>query len=207
MKKFFIFNNKKIFYTLITNKKLKHLYITIHPQEGVIVKSPYGSHDTVEKILDSKAAWIDKKITLLSTKQTIEQIYEKEKKLLLLGEKISVDNIKDLNHFYKQKSVEIVTPLVQKHAQIMSLYPRRVAFRKAKRRWGSCSSRNDISFNSSLCQLPIRCIEYVIIHELAHISHKHHQQSFWHTVAHFMPDYKQQIQQIRHYFPAISLKT
>ncbi len=126
---------------------------------------------------------------------------------MILGKRVSVDEIKDLGRFYKQKSAEIVTPLVQKHAQTMSLYPRHVTFRKAKRRWGSCSTNNDISLNSSLCQLPIRCIEYVIIHELAHITHKHHQKSFWQTVAHFMPDYKQQMQIIRHYFPAIYLKT
>lgn len=55
----------------------------------------------------------------------------------------------------------------------------KVTVRDNKTRWGSCSRDNNISLNIHLMRLPAHLCEYVILHELSHIPHKHHQQSFW----------------------------
>ncbi|MBN2812768.1 MAG: M48 family metallopeptidase [Bacteroidales bacterium] len=55
----------------------------------------------------------------------------------------------------------------------------KVTVRDNKTRWGSCSRDNNISLNIHLMRLPAHLCEYVILHELSHILHKHHQQSFW----------------------------
>jgi predicted metal-dependent hydrolase len=50
-----------------------------------------------------------------------------------------------VNHFYKQKAQELIPELVQQYSEEMNLYPTKISFRKAKRRWGSCSSNDAIS--------------------------------------------------------------
>jgi predicted metal-dependent hydrolase len=55
----------------------------------------------------------------------------------------------------------------------------RITFRNNKTRWGSCSRRNNISLNIHLMRLPEYLCEYILLHELCHTVHKHHQQSFW----------------------------
>lgn len=65
-----------------------------------------------------------------------------------------------------------------------------VTVKKLKSRWGACSSRKELSFNIYLMQLAWPLIDYVILHELAHTRHQHHQASFWHEVETLCPDYK-----------------
>ena len=73
----------------------------------------------------------------------------------------------------------------------MNLYPKKVSFRKAKTRWGSCSSKDFISLNIALAALPRTLSDYIIIHELAHIKHKNHSKAFWALVGKYYPNYKE----------------
>lgn len=50
-----------------------------------------------------------------------------------------------------------------------------------------------------MMKLPQDIIEYIVVHELAHIVHKHHQKSFWSLVEKHLPDYKQRIAVLKHY--------
>ncbi len=104
-----------------------------------------------------------------------------------------------IENFYKHKAEEIIIPMVEEQAQIMSLYPTAISFRKTKRQWGSCSSKNRLSFNTGLIKLPLDVIQYVIVHELAHIKHKHHQKSFWKEVERYSPNYKKLEQKLKEY--------
>jgi predicted metal-dependent hydrolase len=60
-----------------------------------------------------------------------------------------------------------------------NLQYRRVTVRDNKSRWGSCSRDNRISLNIHLMRLPEYLCDYIILHELAHTVHRHHQKSFW----------------------------
>lgn len=57
--------------------------------------------------------------------------------------------------------------------------------------WGSCSGKQNINLSSRLLLCPIEVIDYVIVHELAHLEHKHHGKQFWAEVERVLPDYKQ----------------
>lgn len=59
----------------------------------------------------------------------------------------------------------------------------------ARTRWGSCSSRGTISLNWKLIMAPPEVIDYVIIHELAHVQEKNHSKRYWALVEHLLPDY------------------
>lgn len=62
--------------------------------------------------------------------------------------------------------------------------------RRMMRRWGSCTNRNHIVLNTSLVQAPIRCIDYVIVHELCHLSFHNHSRKFWRLLTRSIPDWE-----------------
>lgn len=90
---------------------------------------------------------------------------------------------------YKKVAEKIMGDRIQFYAQKMHLRPKAVKFRGQKTIWGSCSPDNTISLNYKLIVAPIQVVDYVLIHELAHIRHKNHSKSFWALVEKFT-DYR-----------------
>ncbi len=66
----------------------------------------------------------------------------------------------------------------------------RITIRDQKTRWGSCSSTGTLSFNYRLMFAPPRVLDYVVVHELCHLTHMNHSREFWNLVASVMPEYK-----------------
>ncbi len=58
-------------------------------------------------------------------------------------------------------------------------------------KWGSCSRNRSIIISTRLLKAPVEMLDYVLIHELAHLIHHNHSKAFWQRVAKAMPDYKQ----------------
>jgi len=75
------------------------------------------------------------------------------------------------------------------YAEKMGLYPTGVKITSARSRFGSCSGRNSICFSWRLMEYPEEAIDYVVVHELAHIAEKNHGPAFWSLVGKYMPDY------------------
>jgi len=198
------YQGETLCYSIITNRRLKHLYIMIDPIKGVIVKTPYTSKEYVHELVSQKAAWIFTKVKAAKKRMTIQSLFAEEGKVLYLGEPILLHVKQTPDAFYKEKTIPLVTRLVEEWSFLMSVRPTKISFRKAKKRWGSCSHTNELSFNLSLAQLPLECITYIVIHELSHIEHKHHQKSFWLCVSEFMPEYKNCEKILKNYSPTLS---
>jgi predicted metal-dependent hydrolase len=102
------------------------------------------------------------------------------------------DFIDGLKQFYKKMAIKTIDPLFDKWCFETKLNPNKITYRKAKKRWGSCSYINNISINYMLLQFDIKAIEYVVLHELCHIKEKNHSKRFWNLLSFYMPDFKKQ---------------
>ncbi|MGD9808522.1 MAG: M48 family metallopeptidase [Deferribacterales bacterium] len=104
---------------------------------------------------------------------------------------------KALDDFYKSQAKEHITTVAVYWADIMKVRYSKITFKKTSSRWGSCSSKGNIMFNYELIKLPIECIEYIVVHELAHLRHLNHSKDFWKLVEEYLPNYKEQRDRMR----------
>lgn len=107
--------------------------------------------------------------------------------------------------WYKERAQDIFTERVNYYSRKLKLYPKEVRISSAKRRYGSCSMANKLSFTFRLVMAPYPMIDYVIVHELAHIKIKNHSQSFWKYMEEVMPDYRKYKQWLKEHSPSLDI--
>ncbi len=91
---------------------------------------------------------------------------------------------------YRLVAKRLLTNKVIDYSKQMGLMPTAVKINGAKTRWGSCSSRNSINFSWRLVMADNEVIDYVVVHELAHIREHNHSERFWRVVESVFPDFK-----------------
>jgi predicted metal-dependent hydrolase len=89
----------------------------------------------------------------------------------------------------KLKFAEIAEPWIQRFEQY-GVKPEGLFIQEMRTRWGSCTAKGKIILNPDLIKTPKACIEYVIIHELCHLIHKHHTYKFFKLQSTLMPDWE-----------------
>ena len=91
----------------------------------------------------------------------------------------------------RQRAGEVLPGKVAHYAALMGVVPASVKITAARTRFGSCSGKNGLCFSLYLMRYPEAAIDYVVVHELAHIRHHDHSPAFYAEVARVMPDYKE----------------
>ena len=161
-------------YTLVRSKR-KSVAIQVDSDCNITVRAPLRiSQKEIDKILLEKKSWLEK--TIISQREKKKNIKE-----------YSDDDIKLL----RQKAKEILPVKVEFYAKIMQVEPASVKINSAKKRYGSCSGTNNLNFSLYLMDKDERFIDYVVVHELAHIKHHNHSKAFYGFIERFMPDYKE----------------
>ncbi len=92
--------------------------------------------------------------------------------------------------WYKKQARALVEERVRYFAAQYGFGYRQVRITSARTRWGSCSSRGTLCFTWRLVMAPLECIDYVVVHELAHLKVANHSPAFWREVGAILPDYK-----------------
>lgn len=93
----------------------------------------------------------------------------------------------------KAAAKEYIPERVKYFAKIMNLEPSAVKISSAQKNFGSCSGKNSLNFSYRLMMYPKEAIDYVVVHELAHIKHHNHSADFYKLIEQYMPDYKKRI--------------
>jgi len=162
-----------IIYTLKRSRR-KTLAIHIKPDGTVEVRAPLRLvKSEIERFVAAKSAWIIKKQAQFSAKQS------------------AGPQEPPPSQYAPGEFMRIARELVEIWERRLGVEVSFVGFRAMTSRWGSCTAKTRrIRVNTALCRLPRRCLEYVIVHELAHLLESNHSSRFWALVAGALPDYK-----------------
>ncbi|WP_223594548.1 M48 family metallopeptidase [Neobacillus bataviensis] len=97
-----------------------------------------------------------------------------------------------LRRFYYQQCKALVEKSIFFYQSHFKTKPRSIRITDSKTTWGTCDSRQQLTFNWRLAMAPQKVIDYVVVHEMCHMVHLNHDRSFWRLVGKIMPDYKEQ---------------
>jgi hypothetical protein len=92
--------------------------------------------------------------------------------------------------WYIQQASNVISERLKRYSSPSGIRHRKLRITNAQKRWGSCSARGNLCFSWRLAMAPLEVIDYVVVHELAHIEHKDHSRKFWDRVESVLPDYK-----------------
>jgi len=108
------------------------------------------------------------------------------------------ENIKEVCvQIYRRLAKKHLTERVAAYAEKMGVTPAAVKITGAKTRWGSCSSKRNVNFSWRLMMADEIIIDYVVVHELAHLSEMNHSARFWTIVEKVLPDFRGRKKQLR----------
>jgi len=193
----------------------KSIALVIDSEARLTVRAPFNARESeITNLIKQKKRWIiekQKKISALSNKHTPVEI-KNGGNILFKGDnytikmsnvsriKISGENIiiprgskkEKVAAWLKKEAKKLIRERLDMYARFMGVRYSALRISGARTRWGSCSGRNSLSFTWRLIMCPVQAVDYVIVHELSHITHKDHSPGFWAMVKSVIPDFKEQ---------------
>jgi len=209
---------------IIYRSHRRTLSLEISSEDKVIVRAPFRMPDAdIKAFILKKQDWIKRKLE--QVKKDKEQInphtYEAGEIFSFLGKEYplafseQVSGLVDISDklyvtaayagkakqvlqlWYKLQAGNVFASRVEYFSEKMQVQPKAVNLSNAKHRWGSCSPAGKIRLNWCLVQAPPEIIDYVIVHELAHLKHHDHSKAFWQEVEKYIPDYLEHRRRLR----------
>lgn len=197
----------------IVRSKKSSISIRIMPDGTVKVSAPHLMPKWfINRFIKSKEEWILKhqqiiKARLQERGSTDGYLYlgkryqlelgKNQKELVELRDKLYLGSpnkryVKTyLTSWYKQQARKVIVERVYHYARLAGLEFKSIQITSAETRWGSCSSEKSLNFNWKLIMAPIEVIDYVVAHELAHLTELNHSRDFWETVRKMYPLYRE----------------
>lgn len=198
-------------YTIKRSPKRRKLTITVERDRSVVVHAPESiPEEIIREVVESKRQWIYEKtrhvqkyemrphppgkelvngesalylgheypIEIISTDSTA--IHFEQRFLIpisLIGERRNI-----LRNWYINQAKEIILPKVTSFAAILGVEVANTKIVDSRFRWGSCTAKDNVTLNWRLIKAPMFVINYVIVHELAHLIEANHTPRFWNIV-------------------------
>jgi predicted metal-dependent hydrolase len=213
-------------YTLRRSSRARNVRLHISPLEGLVVVVPLRFDGArVPELLSAKLSWIDRKLAALedidldislpntielkavgktwrvayrSTESASVSARSSGSELILNG---AVDDPARcrtaIRRWLARQAKQELVPRLEQLSRVHALSYRKVTVRGQKTRWGSCSSRQNISINYQLLFLDSALVNCVLIHELCHTRELNHGAAFWQRVEKIEPDYQRLHQTLR----------
>jgi len=194
--------------------RTKRKTIAIYIREGrVVVRAPLRAPlRDIDRFVISKTGWIEKHLAVQIEHKDLHKdlILDNESIVMLLGREYPIESIltikpglsherlnKMLVAFYKEKAKEYIPERVAFFKDIIKAHPTDIRIGSAKRSWGSCTSAGRLSFSWRLMTAPPADIDYVVLHELAHLIQFNHSPKFRAIISSVIPDWKDRRKSLR----------
>jgi predicted metal-dependent hydrolase len=197
---------------LKVSRRRRSVGLTVTDEGELLVHAPKGlSMAAIREIIDRNLAWIEKKQA--ERREAIARLgkgkvyYRGQALTLELGNSgpagirlaegalwlrlpaASTDPWPHLFDWYHQEAQTLLTDRVHHFAPRMGLAPPPLELRNWRRRWGECHLDGRLRFNWRLVLLPPESLEYLVVHELAHLLVPGHPPRFWQEVGKYLPDF------------------
>lgn len=165
----------------IVRRNRKTAAIEINKEAEVIVRVPYHMSDAeIQSMLRLKMDWITGHLQKMR-----DRITQKEK--------LTEEELRTLT----EQAMQEIPKLAAYYAPKVGVTYGRITIRNQRTRWGSCSSKGNLSFNCLLMLTPPDVMDYVVVHELCHRKEMNHSKRFWAEVERVLPDYRLQRQWLK----------
>ncbi len=202
----------------IIRSRRRTIALEVTRDAGLIVRAPYRTpFDFIKKVVLKKRFWIKEKQEFVRDrcKKAIPKEFVSGEGFLYLGNMYKLEFVDDLgipivfnNGFqiarknldavkailtawYKEQAYQKISERVSWHSSLSGLKYNKIKLSDAQKRWGSCSVKGNLNFSWRLIMAPLRVIDYVVVHELAHLEEKNHSKRFWDKIKIMQPDYSQ----------------
>jgi len=183
---------------------------------NLIVRAPRRADlAEIERFIRAKQGWIQKHLAKAANRQSPKKKYQDGEKFWFLGQEyplhitddyrsklfydgdqfilsqFQIHKAKSLfENWYRVQAKKILAERAIFFADKMGLLYKKITITGANTRWGSCSGKGTVNFSWRLIMAPLEIVDYVTVHELAHLAHHNHSKSFWLYVKNYYPDYK-----------------
>ena len=224
--------DKLVSYTLKRSSKRRSIGLQINDQ-GLTVSMPLRATEKwLHSVLQEKAQWVVDKLDSWQSKKAPIQHWADGEPILFRGESFILRVVPGLfnapaqltvneliihvvdagNHsaikkavmqWYKREAERVFEECVAHFAPLMKVSPREVKLTSARTQWGSCTSRGVVRLNWQLVTMPLHLIDFVVVHELAHLLEMNHSAAFWSVVEGVCPDYAKMRGELRKWSPAM----
>ena len=207
----------ELVYKIKRSGKRRKLTITVERDRSVVVHAPADASDEVIlRVVESKRQWIHEKINHQKKYSVLPHPPGKElvsgESALYLGHQYRIEMVESgleeirftqrflvpVSHAARQKGSmrdwyiaranEKILPRVRRHAHQLGVKYGRAKIVDNRYRWGSCTVKDNVNFNWRLIKAPMFVIDYVIVHELAHLIEANHTRRFWNIVRAQIPN-------------------
>lgn len=223
--------DEAVAFTLKKKRGCRNITLRVD-ERGLRVTAPLRSSDAeVKKFIAAKQKWIEKHLQFYKNLPLLKSSFQTGDFLPYLGENCSVvvsegknkrpkiekvantffissnfDAVpkKFVKKWYFEQSEKIISERVDIWKEKFGVNVNGISVRSQRSRWGSCSTKGNLNFNWKLVMAPLEVVDYLVIHELAHLNHMNHSEKFWQTVEQHCSDYKQRDKWLRQNGPLLS---
>ncbi len=183
------------------NPRMKNIYLVVETDGTVVLKSNGKHPRRLRSFFESKRAWIDAQLERAARRPKMVPgesilfrgaLYPPAELGIVCGAGTDREALcRRYHRFYRTEAEAYLLERTARFAREMGIGYEAVRFRRMKRRWGSCSKKGTITYNTLLMQLEPELIDYTVVHELAHRVHFNHSKAFHALVRSVLPDEKE----------------
>lgn len=205
-------------YILKRTRKRRSIGLRID-NRGLTVNVPLSvSENWLHSVLQERADWVVEKLAIWQAKKPFQQQWADGETILFRGETFTLSIVPSLfdappqihgTHliihvskpddpstiekivvqWYRHEALQLFMECVEHFAPLMNVKPHEIRLSAASTQWGSCTVRGIVRLNWQLIKMPLHLIDYVVVHELAHLVQMNHSAAFWRVVGEVCPDY------------------